>query len=113
MNPKSKFPISLFIIFFLMNVSCNDKEVYKFKMNKSILLSPELLPPKSCYRVHVIASGSITCDTKIKLLMDDKETNFMDHVKLKGSYLNTEIYQSDWYQNKFQLKNSEWQLYRR
>ncbi len=87
-----------------MQVNCNDKQDHSFIMNMSILSSPELLPPKSCHRVHIIASGSITCETKIKLLMDDKETNFMDHLKLKGPYSNTEIYQSDWYQNKFQLK---------
>ncbi len=88
----------------MMLVSCNDKKVHKFIMNKSNLLSPVLIPPKSCHRVHVIASGSITCETKILLLMDKKETNFLDHLKLNGEYSNTEIYQSDWYQNKFQLK---------
>ncbi len=88
----------------MMLVSCDDKKVHKFIMNKSNLSSPELIPPKSCHRVHVIASGSITCETKIKLLMDDKETSFLDHLTLKGIYSNTEIDQNDWYQNKFQLK---------
>lgn len=88
----------------MMLVSCNDKKVHKFIMNKSNLLSPVLIPPKSCYRVHIFASGSIICETKINLLMDDKETSFLDHLTLKGIYSNTEIDQSDWYQNKFQLK---------
>jgi hypothetical protein len=101
---RSKFIIILFLILDMMLVSCNDKKVHKFIMNKSNLLSPVLIPPKSCHRVHVIASGSITCETKILLLMDKKETNFLDHLKLNGEYSNTEIYQSDWYQNKFQLK---------
>ena len=87
-----------------MQVCCTDKQVHSFIMNKSNLLSPVLIPPKSCFRVHIFASGSIICETKIKLLMDDKETSFLDHLTLKGIYSNTEIDQNDWYQNKFQLK---------
>ena len=104
MHSGSKFPISLFFIFFILYASCNDKEVYKFKINKSLLLSPELIPPERCFRIHIFASGSVACDTKIKVLIDGKETGLLDHLKLNGSYSNTEIYQNDWYQNKFQLK---------
>ena len=36
--------------------------------------------------------------------MDNKKTNFVEHLKLTGIYSGKEIYSADWYENKMQLK---------
>jgi len=93
----------LFIIIILLNISC-EKKTHTIIFNSGNLESEILVPPSGCYKTKFIANGTLNCDLKLDLYMDNKKTNFVEHLKLTGIYSGKEIYSADWYENKMQLK---------
>jgi len=98
-----KILISL-IITFILN-SCEQKN-HILKFTKNITDSEILVPPDGCYRLKLIVNGELECESNLELFMNDKKTNFTDHLILNGNYRQKEIYSSDWYNDKLQLKFS-------
>jgi hypothetical protein len=93
----------LFIIIILLNISC-EKKTHTIIFNSCNLESEILVPPSGCYKRKFTANGTLNCDLKLDLYMDNKKTNFVEHLKLTGIYSGKEIYSADWYENKMQLK---------
>lgn len=97
----SKQIIILFFIIF--HFSCkNQSHTIVFEEDK--LKSENIIPPSGCYKIKLIANGELICNSKLVIIMDSKETNFLDYLDFNGTYVEKEIYYADWYENTFQLE---------
>ncbi len=94
-------PLILSLILLIL-FSCKNK-THRIIFTKEKLVSETLIPPTGCYKVKITAHGVLNCESKLIILMDSEKTNFLDHLTLKGSFIENEIHFSDWYENPFQV----------
>lgn len=92
------------VTIFLVLKSCSLDRHFVLRVDHKNGQTETLLPPRSTYKVRITANGNIKCDTRIKLLMDGKETNFISNDSLKINNANRLLYFGDWYQNSLTLK---------
>jgi hypothetical protein len=84
--------------------SCHLFNKHTIVFNQKNSVSKPLIPPKDCYKVKIYALGKLTCPTKLKIIMDEKDDAFLHTLNLEGEYSKKEIYDGDWYQNSLQLR---------